>query len=174
MCCFWLGFSGIRFVSLSYGTVMSKPGPGGDVQKLGAGRALLLFFSCLRPGAREPAGVPRAEQPKVRQSPVQIFTSSSVSSCSRSPPVACSGWGPGDRCWLCGTADVRWCTSLSAVAVLGPFGLFLRDAERERLLPQLKQVAQGCICRKRGLIPRGGGKRGSMTNPGVFPCNCLT
>lgn len=40
------------------------------------------------------------------QGTVKIITPSSVSSCSRSPPVACSGWGPGDRCWLCGTADI--------------------------------------------------------------------
>lgn len=57
MCCFWPGFSGIRFARLSYGTVMSKPGPGGAVQELGAGRAPLLFFSCWGPQGRAAQGM---------------------------------------------------------------------------------------------------------------------
>lgn len=58
----------------------------------------------------------------------------------------------------CVRAEMHWCASLSAVAVLGPFGLFLRDMGENGSFPSSNKQQKAVIA-ERGLILRKRGKR---------------
>lgn len=173
MCCFGLGFSGIRFASLSYEAVMSKPGPGGAAKELGTGQALLLFFNCLWLGARDPTGVPRAEQPKVRQSPVQIFTLSSVSSHSYFP---CCLLGLRTRRQVLGMWESRDVPVHIIPSIACAWALWApSEGCRGRMAPSPAQTSNRRLCLQKGASYQGKeGRERNMTSPGVFLCNCLT